>query len=849
MALLDRFRAARPLWEHEDPAVRAEAVRGLHASDAALVATIFKNDPDPAVRRAALRKLEDVELLIEVARSDVDGSLREEAAAILMRVATESVDEATAQRAAEAIADARHLATLARTARSASARELALARLADERSLLVVAKTAGDARIRLHALERVQDPGARADVALKSEHKDVAVAALEGVSDREQLLEIAEHARAKAAARRARALLDASAPALPADAPEQAAPASLPDEDPEARARREALEHAIDSRRVLIERASAHEGALDDARLDETAAAWERLPPLEGKQAEELQQQFTKTLAEARARHGREREEQQQRARAAQELQGRERAAADKAEQQRKEKDNSARLAKLCERALALARAEAPALRDAERAMREIRAGLHEPGPLPGKREREALFEKLKQARAALYPKLQELREADEWKRWANTQVQEELVARMEALTGTAELDKAALELHVLNDRWRQFSQARKQEAEALWTRFKTAREKLQSRLEEHQRQRAAQEQANLEKKLALCAQAEELAGSTDWLRTADKIKALQAEWKAIGAVPRKQQKQAWDRFHAACDRFFTARKQDLGKRRDEWAQNLLRKEALIAQAEALAKSSEWDKAAEDIKRLQAEWKAVGPVKRTRSDAVWARFKAACDLFFERYESRDQIAAEASAAVREALVAELVALAPTEPDAAASDDLAARIQDVLGRWRQAPPLSGPLAAPLNDRFTAARDRLVDAWPAAFKGTDLDPDANRAKRLKLVARLEALLQASAGAAADPSVSLADRLKEALATNAMGGRAAIEARWREAASEVEQLQAAWRRIGPVPGEAGRELDERFKKASDEFQAKRPRESPSRYDGPRAGRGRRERPSRGR
>jgi hypothetical protein len=848
MALLDRFRAARPLWEHEDPAVRAEAVRGLHASDAALVATIFRNDADPAVRRAALRKIEDIALLMEVARVEVDGSLREEAAAILMRLATESADEGVALQAAETIADARHLATLARTAKSASARELALGRLADEKSLAVVAKTAEDGRIRLHALERVRDPQARADVALKSEHKDVAVAALEGISDREKLLEIAEHARARAAARRARALLDALAPApAPGDAPQQP-PAPEPDEDPEARVRREALEHAIDSRRVLIERAT------DVARLDETAAAWERLPPLEGRQAEELQQQFTRTLADARARHERGQKEQQERARAEEELQGRERAAREKAEQQRQEKENATRLARLGERALALARAEAPALKDAERAMRELRAALHEPGPLPGKREREAAVETLKQARAALYPKLQELREADEWKRWANTQVQEELVARMEALTASAELDKAAIELHVLNDRWRQFSQARKQEAEALWTRFKTAREQLQARLEEHQRQKGEQEQANLEKKLALCAQAEQLAGSTDWLRTADKIKALQADWKAIGPVPRKHQKQAWDRFHAACDRFFSARKQDLGKRKDEWAQNLVRKEALIAQAEALAQSSDWDKAAEDVRKLQAEWRSVGPVKRTRSDAVWARFKAACDLFFERHKSRDQIAAQASAAVREALVAELEALAPTDPGAAAADDLAARIQDVLGRWRQAPPLAGPLAAPLTDRFTAARDRLVDAWPAAFKGTDLDPDANRTKRAKLLARLETLLQASAGAAADPSVSLADRLKEALATNAMGGRAAIEARWREAANEVEQLQAAWKRIGPVPGEAGRELEERFKKAADEFQAKRPRESQTRYDEPRPARNRldrptRERPSRGR
>jgi hypothetical protein len=478
--------------------------------------------------------------------------------------------------------------------------------------------------------------------------------------------------------------------------------------------------------------------------------------------------------------------------------------------------------------------------------MRELRIALQDPGPLPGKKDREALVEKLKEARTALYPRLQELRDADDWKRWANTQVQEQLVSRMEALGGSPDLDKAAIELHVLNDRWRQFSQARKQEAEALWTRFRTAREALQARLLEHQKHKAEQEQANLEKKLALCSQAETLAGSTDWLRTADKVKALQAEWKAIGAVPRKEQKPLWDRFHAACDRFFSARKQDLGRRKDEWAQNLARKEALVAQAEAVAQSSDWDKAAEEIRKLQADWKAVGSVKRAKSEAIWGRFKAACDAFFERYKSRDQIAAAENEKAREALLAELEALLPKEPSAAPLEDLAARVQDLLTRWRQAPALAAPLAGPLAERFAAARDRLVDAWPASFHGSDLDPEVNRAKRAKLVARMEALLHASAGPAADPNVSLADRLKEALATNAMGGRAAIEARWREAANEVEQVQAAWGRVGPVPGDAGRELDERFKKAFDEFQSKRPKEQ-SRPDAPRADRGRRERPPR--
>ena len=67
-------------------------------------------------------------------------------------------------------------------------------------------------------------------------------------------------------------------------------------------------------------------------------------------------------------------------------------------------------------------------------------------------------------------------------------------------------------------------------------------------------------------------------------------------------------------------------------------------------------------RAAAEIRRLQAEWKTVGPVRRTKSEALWQRFRAACDTFFDRYKRRDEIELEAQQADREALVAELESL-------------------------------------------------------------------------------------------------------------------------------------------------------------------------------------------
>src|SRR5690606_3132818 len=122
-----------------------------------------------------------------------------------------------------------------------------------------------------------------------------------------------------------------------------------------------------------------------------------------------------------------------------------------------------------------------------------------------------------------------------------------------------------------------------------------------------------------------------------------------------------------------------------------EWAENLVRKEALCARAEQLAESTEWDSAAAGIKQLQAEWKAIGPVRRDVSEVVWTRFRSAADRFFERYHNRHRIAAAEQLAECEALVVALEGLAALEE---APGDLAVQVQTLRTTISNAPQLEG-----------------------------------------------------------------------------------------------------------------------------------------------------------
>ena len=258
----------------------------------------------------------------------------------------------------------------------------------------------------------------------------------------------------------------------------------------------------------------------------------------------------------------------------------------------------------------------------------------------------------------------------DEWQRWANAGVQEELCQRVEKLMEVDDLALAAKQLREAQAQWKQVAIAPREQSQALWNRFKAASDAVRAQLRRVLRtggDRAGRQPGAQGGALPAGRGAVELV-RLDQDRRGHQGAAGRVE-DASAPAPRAQEKALWDRFHAACDGFFTRRREDLQQRKEEWAANLAKKEALCAQAEAIAETTDWQKGVEEIKRLQAEWKTIGPVRKTRADAVWQRFRAACDRFFERYQQRDQLAAVGeSSADAEAVLQEFESLVPAEGD-------------------------------------------------------------------------------------------------------------------------------------------------------------------------------------
>jgi hypothetical protein len=160
-------------------------------------------------------------------------------------------------------------------------------------------------------------------------------------------------------------------------------------------------------------------------------------------------------------------------------------------------------------------------------------------------------------------------------------------------------------------------------------------------------------------------------------------------------------------------------------------------------------------------------------------------------------------------------VIDLEALAASE-NGDVPGDLASRVQQLRATWNRSVPIPAAEMKPLTDRWQAALTRIVDRRADAFKGTDLDPTAIRQKMDKLIAKVESYLSDVREAPAGQSQAeiLAARLRSALASNAMGGRANEDTKWRAAADAVKEAQSAWLRLSQVAGPDARALETRFR-----------------------------------
>ncbi|MEG1649557.1 MAG: DUF349 domain-containing protein, partial [Rikenellaceae bacterium] len=285
--------------------------------------------------------------------------------------------------------------------------------------------------------------------------------------------------------------------------------------------------------------------------------------------------------------------------------------------------------------------------------------------------------------------------------------------------------------LQKLHDLWRETGPVAPEFKDQLWDRFKDVSSKINKKHQDHFDQIKQEQNSNLALKTGLCEKCEalltaEYSSRKEWDDASKSLVEIQKVWKTIGFAPKRDNTKIYARFRTVCDNFFEKKREFFLSAKSEMENNLQRKIAICVQAEAISQSDDWKKGSSDLIALQKEWKEIGVVSRKHSDLVWKRFRAACDVFFERKSSHYvdiDGKYETNLAAKQAIIAEIKAY-----EAPSVDDGFTALKEFQRRWMEIG------FVPIKEKEALQKEyrSLIDARFDALRGNESKRKIDRFK---------------------------------------------------------------------------------------------------------------------
>ncbi len=290
----------------------------------------------------------------------------------------------------------------------------------------------------------------------------------------------------------------------------------------------------------------------------------------------------------------------------------------------------------LCEAAEKLA--EEPDIIAAFHQLQDLHQEYREIGPV-AKDLREGIWTRFKAASTVINKKHQQYFEDLRAKEEGNLAKKTALCEKIEAInlqerSTATDWEKATKEVIDIQGEWKKIGFAPQKMNVKIFERFRIANDEFFGKKAEFFKNMKEQYGINIEKKQKLIEKAKELAESTDWKKTGDKLINLQKEWKNSGMVPRKQGDALWQEFIGACNKFFEARnKLNAGTRNEEHA-NLTKKREILEQLKQLLGSTSND-VQKQLQALQNQYNAVGHVPFKEKDKLYNEYHEVVDKLYK----------------------------------------------------------------------------------------------------------------------------------------------------------------------------------------------------------------------
>ena len=389
------------------------------------------------------------------------------------------------------------------------------------------------------------------------------------------------------------------------------------------------------------------------------------------------------------------------------------------------------------------------------------------PAADPDEQEYKRLVASVKEVRAKVAAEAEATRQANLQRKLDIIEEIKQMVAQPE------DIDKKYDRFKALQAEWKEIGNIPAEHVTETWKNFHHNVEQFYDLLRINHEMRAYDFKKNLEIKTRLCESAEKLAEDEDVVAAFHALQKLHQEFRETGPVAKEQREEIWNRFKAASTTV-NKRHQDffLGRKQEE-EENLAKKTNLCEQVEALnfeslSTMAEWDAMSQLVIGMQNEWKTVGFTPRKQNQAIFERFRTACDRFFTAK-------AHYFRSLRETLadnLAQKTALCQRAEELKDSTDWSNTTNAFVAlqaEWKKIGPVAHKVSDAVWKRFNTACNAFFDRKKEANSGVHEEEQANLAKKLDVIARLQ---------------QLADEGSEQLQ------------------QAVKALQAEWAAIGHVP-----------------------------------------------
>ena len=364
--------------------------------------------------------------------------------------------------------------------------------------------------------------------------------------------------------------------------------------------------------------------------------------------------------------------------------------------------------------------------------------------------------------------------EKKSWEQWANLALKEELCDELEKSLEKDSLKESAEKARKAQEKWRELGAVDRSKSESIWAKFHDICDKIYTQCFE--------EKTNIYKDLKEIMH--DIDNDINWKETTEHVKKIQERWNEIGPLPKAVEKDLKLTFQTMCNIFFDKQREFYQKRDQERKENLALKIDLCEKAEKLSTSNDWAETSRKLKSFQRRWKSIGPVPKADSDALWARFRKACNTFFQRLEDelpKNLKKKEALCEKAEQIIAQL-------ESSDTFDSLTEQILNLQQQWKQIGPVPQELSQALWDRFQTPCNTFFETKNSYVKERKRQWEENQKQKEALVEKAESL--------------------------------ASSTDWKKTSETLNELQKQWQQIGSAQRKVERELWSRFQEANDYF-----------------------------